>query len=169
MNVSDLSEKIYKDEPQGPNSIRLDLDTITTNPAEIFEIISLFFLDGVERKIMKNYKLLQGELDTDKKIKTFVNKKVLLLKQYCQSIGLDFKLTILTKKDVKTITMHNTPSFYTKNKYSFFMAFLYKTHRRGKDYNFIYNPGKVKFNDIRDGSIFLNIKNNFFKIQFNYL
>lgn len=169
MDISNLSEKIYKNEPQGANSIRLDLDTLTTNSAEIFEIISIFLLDGIEKKIINNKQLLEGNLDDNKKVKTFINKRVLLLKQYCHSIGLDFKINVLTKKDIKTITMQNIPLFYTKNKYSFFMAFLYKTYRKGKEYTFMYNPGKSKFNDIKDGLMFLNIKNNFFKIQFNYL
>ena len=165
MDIQQLADAIYKDEPKAPREIRLEIDAMTNNVNEAFEVISLFFLEGINRKIIQSPRLQQKDLN----IQRFIQQRVILLRQYCQSINIDFKLTTLTKKDVKRVNFIDRPVFYTKDKYPFFMSFFYKTIRRGKQYEFMYNPGKSNFNNLKDGIMILKIQNYHYRIQFDYL
>jgi len=165
MDISQLSDKIYSEEPQGPRSIGLELDTATNNVNEAFEVVSLILLEGINRKIIQSPKLQQTDLNMNR----FIQQKVQTLREYCQSISVDFKLTILNKKDVKRVDFMDRPVFYTKDKFPFFMAFLFKTVRKGKQYEFMYNPGRSKLTCLKDGILVLKIQNYHYKIQFNYL
>ena len=145
MDIQQLANAIYKEDPKAPREIRLEIDAVTNNVNEAFEVISLLFLEGVNRKIIQSPKLQQ----TDLNIQRFIQQKIILLRQYCQSINIDFKLTTLTKKDVKKVALMDRPIFYTKDKYPFFMSFFYKTVRKGKHYEFMYNPGKSQLNKLK--------------------
>ena len=95
MDIIEFSKQIYKDEPQGPRAIGLELDTITSNVNECFEVVSLFLLEGIKIKILDNPKLQRDNLN----VQRFIQEQTELLKQYCQSINIDFTITSINKKD----------------------------------------------------------------------
>lgn len=165
MDIKSLAEVIYKEDPKAPREIQIELDTITSDVSEAFEVISLFLLEGITRKIINSPKINRDNLN----VKRFIQDKIMILKQYCQSIGVDFKVDIISKKVVQRICFYDRPIFYTKEKYPFFMTFLFKTVRRGKQYDFQYNPGRSRLNKLNDGILILKIQNHHFKIQFKYL
>ena len=103
MDIKSLSEAIYKNDPQPPRAIQITLDTITTDVSEAFEVISLFLLEGINRKIMNNNQFNNKDLN----VKKFIQDKIMLLKQYCQSISVDFKLEMITKQYVKNIDLYD--------------------------------------------------------------
>ena len=165
MDIKEIARQIYKDEPKHPRSIQLQLDTISNDVGQVWEVVSLFLLEGIEQKIMKHPKLQNEDLN----IKKFIQEQTYLLKQYCNSINVDFTLSMITKNEVKSIDFIDRPLFFTKDKYSFYMTFLYKCFRKNKEYLFKYNPGRSKLNTIKDGVMLIQIENHYFKIKLNFL
>jgi hypothetical protein len=158
MDIIHISQQILKNEPQPPKTIQLMLVDKSSDLNMIYEISSLFLFEAINEKIIKNLSKSEEE--------NFIENKITLLKEYFDSIGV--KLNIEKLKGLKNVTMKNIPSFYNKVKYPFTFCFTVNQIRKKKNYTFYYNPYKQKLKDIKEGTLYLNIKDQYFKVTYDF-
>jgi len=164
MEIDKIAKQILSEKPKPKFSICLNLD-INSSINEQFEIISLIFFRGVNDLIINEE---YNEIKDVKKLKKFLLKKILLLKIYFASFGVNLKSENVLKKDYNKFKMINRPSYYTENKYNFNFVILKKYNNKGKFRLLYYNHSK-KENNIENMYIIINFRNHFFKFSFNLL
>ena len=166
MDIVSISKEIYKEEPRNPKTICLEIDTLSKNASISFEVISLFFLEGIQLKILP--KMIHINSTDNKKMEEFIINSIILLKQYCHSIGITFKYEFLKKSDVKNMIFSKIPNFYNIREYFFEFAFIYNKTLKNKYYKFQYNPSS-KLSHIKEGEIILKFGDKLIDIRFDFL
>jgi hypothetical protein len=164
MEIDKIAKQILSEKPKPKFSICLNLD-INSSINEQFEIISLIFFRGINDLIINEE---YNEIKDVKKIKNFLLKKILLLKIYFGSFGVNLKSENVLKKDYNKFKMIDRPSYYTENKYNFNFVILKNHIHKGKLRVFYYNHTK-KENNIENMYIIIKFRNHFFKFSFNLL
>lgn len=168
MDIDNIAEKIFEDKPKPKFTIQLNLD-INSDINQQFEIISLIFLRGIEKKIYNNDILKSIESIEDiKESKKILMKQFFLLKLYFNSFCIDFDIINLNKKDCINYKLYNSPSFYNKNKYPFNFCFIKSIFKKGKKIESIYNY-KNKTENLNNIFIIFKINNHYFKVTFDFL
>ena len=135
MDIFTVAEKVFSTAPQEPFSIQLQLEDFgDTNT--IFEIVSLFLYEGVEKRIAKNLDNV-----SEKNIKIISS----IFVQYFKSVGFNITMDVVSdNKAVREMSLSSEPTFQTDRKYNFLMASIIKQVRNQKQYEFYYNPFKFK-------------------------
>lgn len=165
MDIDNISKKIFSDKPKPKFSIQLNID-INSDINQQFEIISLIFLRGIDKKIFENNILSNN--DDIKEIKKIISKQLFLIKLYFNSLGINFEISNLNKKDCLKYKLYNSPSFYSKNKYPFDFCFIKNNSIKGRIFESSYNYNK-KSNSINEIFIIFKIHNHYFKVYFDFL
>ena len=167
MEIDQIAKKILSEKPKPKFSICLNLD-INTPINQQFEIISLIFFRGINDLIIKEE---YNEIKDVKKLKIYLLKKILLLKIYFASFGVNLKSENVLKKEYKNFKMCNRSSYYTENKYNFDFVILknYNHKGRAKKNKILYYNHTKKEDDINNMFIIIKFRNHFFKFSFNLL
>jgi hypothetical protein len=164
MEIDQIAKKILSEKPKPKFTICLNLD-INSSINEQFEIISLIFFRGINDLIVtEEYK----EIKDIKELKKYLLKKILLLKIYFASFGVNLKSENVLKKEYKNFKMINRPSYYTENKYNFDFVILKKYNNKGRMKLLYYNHSK-KEDNIDNMFIIIKFRNHYFKFSFNLL
>jgi hypothetical protein len=164
MEIDQIAKKILSEKPKPKFTICLNLD-INSTINQQFEIISLIFFRGINDLIVNQE---YNDIKDIKELKTYLLKKVLLLKIYFASFGVNLKSENVLKKGYKDFKMMNRPSYYTENKYNFNFVILKKYNHKGKTKILYYNHSK-KEDNINNMFIVIKFRNHFFKFSFNLL
>ena len=165
MEIDNIAKQIFSEKPKPKFSICLNLD-INSSINEQFEIISLMFFRGVNDLIITQE--YNNDYNDIKELKSYLLKKLLLLKIYFWSFGINLNYENIQKKDYKKFKMFNRPSYYTENKYNFDFVILKKFFFKGKNKILYYNHNK-KENNIKNMFIIIKFRNHYFKFSFNLL
>ena len=163
MDIVDISKIIYKDDPKSPRSINLQIDSTTENVNEIYEVLVLFLLEGINNKVLPNINKL-----TQNNFNDFMKKNISLIQKYFMSIGCNFNCQILSKKQAKKYNYTRVPNFYVRNKYNFDFCLLHKYYKNGKTQLINYNP-KRKMQNLIDSQIILRVYDRYLCFTFKYL
>ncbi|SUZ50745.1 uncharacterized protein METZ01_LOCUS3599 [marine metagenome] len=164
MEIDNIAKQIFSEKPKPKFSICLNLD-INSSINEQFEIISLMFFRGVNDLIITQE---YNDNNDIKELKSYLLKKLLLLKIYFGSFGINLNYENVPKKDYKNFKMCNRPSYYTENKYNFDFVILKKFYYKGKNKILYYNHNK-KEDNIKNMFIIIKFRNHYFKFSFNLL
>lgn len=164
MEIDQIAKKILSEKPKPKFTICLNLD-INSTINQQFEIISLIFLRGINDLIVNQE---YNDIKDVKELKTYLLKKILLLKIYFASFGVNLKSENVLKKNYKNFKMVNKPSYYTENKYNFNFVILKKYNHKGKKKILYYNHSK-KEDNIENMFIVIKFRNHYFKFSFNLL
>ena len=107
MEIDNIAKQIFSENPKPKFSICLNLD-INSSINEQFEIISLIFFRGVNDLIItQEYNNNNNDI---KELKSYLLKKILLLKIYFGSFGINLNYENIPKKNYKNFKMFNRPS-----------------------------------------------------------
>jgi hypothetical protein len=117
-DIFSIAEVIFNNEPYGPRTIELSLEENTDTPT-LFEILSLFLLEGIEI-LIKRGKIDSAKLDVEDKVREYCQ----LLNKYMRSIGFDITRNI--QIDDGKIEMKDSLSFETRKNYIFKVNALYQ-------------------------------------------
>lgn len=164
MEIDQIAKKILSEKPKPKFTICLNLD-INSTINQQFEIISLIFFRGINDLIVNQE---YNDIKDIKELKTYLLKKILLLKIYFASFGVNLKSENVLKKGYNNFKMTNIPSYYTENKYNFNFVILKKYNHKGKNKILYYNHSKKEEN-INNMFIVIKFRNHFFKFSFNLL
>jgi len=164
MEVDKIAKKILSEKPKPKFTICLNLD-INSTINQQFEIISLIFFRGINDLIVNQE---YNDIKDIKELKTYLLKKILLLKIYFASFGVNLKYKNVLKKDYNKFKMMNRASYYTENKYNFNFVILKNYIYKGKMRILYYNHTK-KEDNIENMYIIIKFRNHFFKFSFNLL
>ena len=164
MEIDQIAQKILSEKPKPKFTICLNLD-INSTINQQFEIISLIFYRGINDLIVNQE---YNEIKDIKELKTYLLKKILLLKIYFASFGVNLKSENVLKKEYKNFKMINRPSYYTENKYNFDFVILKKYNNKGRMKLLYYNHSK-KEDNIDNMFIIIKFRNHYFKFSFNLL
>lgn len=157
MDIKELVESLYINKPKPACTQRIEIQE-GNSINEQFEIITLIILEGFERKLVTN-----PEFDLTKDQKKFVRQICILLKLYLASIGIKINIDIITKKDIKKLTLTRSPNFFVIKKFKYNFACLYNYYKNGKQKVLYYNP-KSKMSHFSDGFLMIKISNYVFKV-----
>jgi len=164
MEIDQIAKKILSEKPKPKFTICLNLD-INSTINQQFEIISLIFFRGINDLIVNQE---YNDIKDIKELKIYLLKKILLLKIYFASFGVNLKSENVLKKNYKNFKMVNRPSYYTENKYNFNFVILKKYNNKGK-YKLLYYNHTKKEDNIDNMFIVIKFRNHFFKFSFNLL
>jgi len=166
MEIDQIAKKILSEKPKPKFTICLNLD-INSTINQQFEIISLIFLRGINDLIVNNQEY--NDIKDVKELKTYLLKKILLLKIYFASFGVNLKSENVLKKNYKNFKMINKPKYYTDITYNNFnFVILKKYNHKGKNKILYYNHTK-KEDNIDNMFIVIKFRNHYFKFSFNLL
>ena len=167
MEIDQIAKKILSEKPKPKFTICLNLD-INSTINQQFEIISLIFFRGINDLIVNQE---YNDIKDIKELKTYLLKKILLLKIYFASFGVNLKSENVLKKGYNNFKMINRPSYYTENKYNFNFVILKKYNKKGraKKNKILYYNHTKKEDDINNMFIIIKFRNHFFKFSFNLL
>lgn len=161
MDIDKITLQVLNDKPKPKFTYGLNLD-INTDVNQQFEIICLMFLRTIEEKVIKEIKI-----EEPKELKKQILKELFLSKLYLNSCGVDFKYTVLQKKNCVNYNLSNKTNFYSKNKYNSLFCIVQNVYKKGRKFETYYNMKKI--NSYKDLFIIIKIKNFYFKIELDLL
>ena len=135
----------------------ISLSTLSVAKGSYLSSISLIFFRGVNDLIITQE---YNDNNDIKELKSYLLKKLLLLKIYFESFGINL--------NYENFKMFNRPSYYIENKYNFNFIILKKFYYKGKNKILYYNHNK-KEDNIKNMFIIIKFRNHFFKFSFNLL
>ena len=169
--VFDIAEEIYRNDPKDPFQIRIAAPE-ENDPNMIFEIISLILLEGINKKVLPVWGLIDPT-DVDKQLK-FIDSRVSLLKRYMKSCCFDLDIKPVAPKEFENFKFTKQPIFYVKNTYMFDMCFLVDIEQtrfkgRGKTKYLYYNPHKYFDVPLTGKYLVIKLNDEYFKCTFDFL
>jgi len=155
MDIFAIADKIYKEDPQKPNTIQISMDQ-EADANMLFETAALLLLEGVQRKVISSSRRIDDSIK--------------MLEKYFKSAGL--KLYVKREKSSKflrSLDYSPNPTFYNTKSYDVETCFLVIQRATGNKQNcFLYNPFLHKVSDISQVSIYMKHKNGYYKAVIAY-
>lgn len=151
-NIYNIAQQIFNQEPQGVNSIQIDIIN-NVNPAILFEILSILMCECLEIK-------LPNILRNNHNISQFI----LNIKQYFHSFGMNFDYKLINIREHGGDFRHSLV-YQTNRSY----IFEVKTEFLYYDLLIPYEPDIHITNELNNFKLLIKIREQIYQITFNPL
>jgi len=163
MDIFEIAQEIFTTDFKTPQSIQFFIDTVDNNI--LFEILTLFLLEGIKIKVFNNQDVDFTELDDIDKDK--IIESIYVLKPYFYSIGFNFNVKLIDCDKIN-LKFEKKLSFYSIKEYKYDLCTIYKDKTNNSENNNVmvyYNPF-IQAPDLKYLYLYLNTERYVLEITF---